>query len=86
VSNSIITVLPSGIELPNADTSCSLLEVLEFHRIFIDYQCREGYCGSCRTRLVSGFVDYTIHPIAFLNEGEILSCSCRANGNIVIEL
>ena len=31
-----------------------LLAALESHNINVEYQCREGYCGSCRTRLVSG--------------------------------
>ena len=27
----------------------SLLAALESHNIDVEYQCRAGYCGSCRT-------------------------------------
>ncbi|MDR6248923.1 ferredoxin [Klebsiella variicola] len=51
-----------------------------------NYQCREGYCGSCRTRLVSGQVDWLTEPLAFIQPGEILPCCCRAKGDIEIEM
>jgi ferredoxin len=52
----------------------------------VEYQCREGYCGSCRTRLVSGQVDWLTEPLAFIQPGEILPCCCRAKGDIEIEM
>ncbi|PLL91046.1 2Fe-2S ferredoxin, partial [Klebsiella michiganensis] len=51
-----------------------------------EYQCREGYCGSCRLRLVSGQVDWLTEPLAFVQPGEILPCCCRAKGDIEIEM
>ena len=63
----------------------SLLAALESHNINVEYQCREGYCGSCRTRLVSGQVDWLTEPLAFIQPGEILPC-CRAKGDIEIEM
>jgi ferredoxin len=36
----------------------------------VEYQCRAGYCGSCRTRLVSGQVDWLTEPLAFIQPGD----------------
>ena len=44
----------SDTRLECQDELPSLLAALESHNIDVEYQCREGYCGSCRTRLVSG--------------------------------
>ena len=52
----------------------------------VDFQCREGYCGSCRVRLISGShpVDYPAPPLAMIDEDEILPCCCRVQGVIHI--
>jgi len=54
----------------------NLLQSLEVQGVKLPYQCREGYCGSCRTRLVEGDVAYLQPPIAWVNEGEVLPCIC----------
>ncbi|PHM63661.1 class I ribonucleotide reductase maintenance protein YfaE [Xenorhabdus ishibashii] len=64
----------------------NLLEALEHGKIQPEYQCRQGYCGSCRVRLVKGKVGYPCKPLAFVNEGEILPCSCYPLTDIEIEL
>ncbi|AKH64683.1 MULTISPECIES: class I ribonucleotide reductase maintenance protein YfaE [Photorhabdus] len=64
----------------------SLLEALEQGKVQAEYQCREGYCGSCRVRLVKGKVGYRRKPLAFVNEGEILPCCCHPLSDIEIEL
>lgn len=57
----------------NANT---LLESLEAQGVDIQYQCREGYCGSCRVKLVKGQVHYFEEPMAFIDDDEILPCCC----------
>jgi ferredoxin len=52
----------------------------------VEYQCREGYCGSCRLRLVSARLTGFTEPLAFVQPGEILPCCCRAKGDIEIEM
>lgn len=82
-----VTLCLSGTELLcQHEEHPSLLVALESHRVKVEYQCREGYCGSCRTRLVAGEVDWLTEPLAFILPGEILPCCCRANGDIEIEL
>ncbi|ATC94660.1 class I ribonucleotide reductase maintenance protein YfaE [Pseudoalteromonas tunicata] len=55
----------------------TLLEHLEQHKIPVQYQCREGYCGACRCKLNSGSVEYLQEPLAFIRQGEILLCCAK---------
>jgi ferredoxin len=64
----------------------NLLTALEAHQVDVHFQCRDGYCGSCRTTLIAGEVSYTKTPMACLNSNEILPCCCKANGDVVLGL
>lgn len=64
----------------------TLLETIEQHQIEIQFHCREGYCGACRTKLISGKVEYTTDPLAFIDDDEILPCCCIPISNIEIDL
>lgn len=64
----------------------SLLEGLERIGLQVEYQCRSGYCGACRTRLIAGQVRYRFTPLAHLNADEILPCCCVPCGNVVLDL
>jgi ferredoxin len=64
----------------------TLLETIEQHNIEIQYHCREGYCGACRSKLISGEVEYTTDPLAFIDDDEILPCCCIPIKNIEIKL
>lgn len=86
MSGTIISLRASGTQLHCQNPHRSLLDALESHQVCVEFQCREGYCGSCRTRLLKGEVRYTATPLAFVQEGEILPCCCIANGDIEIEM
>ncbi|MFC3034301.1 class I ribonucleotide reductase maintenance protein YfaE [Pseudoalteromonas fenneropenaei] len=64
----------------------SLLDALEQAKVDVNYQCREGFCGACRVKLVAGQVAYNVEPLAFVREGEVLSCCCKPLSDITIEL
>ena len=81
-----VTLRITGTQLLCQDEHPSLLAALESHNVAVEYQCREGYCGSCRTRLVAGQVDWIAEPLAFIQPGESLPCCCRAEGDIAIEM
>ncbi|MCY4328740.1 MAG: class I ribonucleotide reductase maintenance protein YfaE [Endozoicomonadaceae bacterium] len=68
-----------------ADDSMSLLEAIEDQGIDVEYQCRQGFCGLCRLKLVEGKVTYFDEPIAFIPENYILPCCCKTKEDIVIE-
>lgn len=68
------------------NNNISLIKILESENIYVENQCREGFCGICRTKIIQGKVFYTKKPIAFINKNEILPCCCRLKKSIVIDL
>ena len=76
-----VTTLDTEFELlPNE----SLLAGLERTRHAVEYQCRSGYCGSCRVKLLAGWVSYRELPMAFIAEGEILACCCVLESDVAV--
>jgi hypothetical protein len=57
--------------------SGSLLELAEARGLSPEFSCREGHCGTCRTRLLAGEVTYLKPPQASVDEGEVLLCCAR---------
>lgn len=49
------------------DNQTSLLNFLEQHQIHHEYQCRSGYCGSCRVKIKKGKVSYAEAPLPLFN-------------------
>ncbi|MBE5252324.1 MAG: class I ribonucleotide reductase maintenance protein YfaE [Enterobacterales bacterium endosymbiont of Blomia tropicalis] len=86
MSRSVVILRTSGTRLECSEDHPNLLTMLEKQNICIEFQCREGYCGSCRTRLLKGEVHYAETPLAFVEQDEILPCCCKAKGEIEIEL
>lgn len=60
---------------PNANQT--ILEILEQLGYPASYQCREGYCGSCKLKVTAGDVRYVIQPMGWTDQGEILPCVCQ---------
>lgn len=55
--------------------SGSLLELAEQRGLAPAFGCRNGSCGSCRVRVLSGAVAYPQEPTADIPAGEALICS-----------
>lgn len=64
----------------------TVLDTLERNGIEAEYNCREGFCGVCRTKLQRGSVDYTLDPLAFIEDDEILTCCTVPKSNIDIKV
>ncbi|MGY0398371.1 MAG: class I ribonucleotide reductase maintenance protein YfaE [Ostreibacterium sp.] len=64
----------------------NLLDALVGSGHEIEYQCRSGYCGSCRVKTIFGQVKYSDSPLAHVHENEILPCCCRLTGSIKIDV
>ncbi|TNH03729.1 class I ribonucleotide reductase maintenance protein YfaE [Testudinibacter sp. TR-2022] len=77
--------LPQQQRTVEHDNRTSLLQTLENHGILHEYQCRSGYCGSCRVKLLNGKVSYAETPLAFLSANEILLCCCTVESDLEIE-
>jgi ferredoxin-NADP reductase/phenylpropionate dioxygenase-like ring-hydroxylating dioxygenase large terminal subunit/ferredoxin len=52
----------------------TLLEFAESIGLAPQFSCRSGICGTCKTRIVSGAVDYVEEPVAPRGPGEVLLC------------
>ncbi|MDK4684986.1 class I ribonucleotide reductase maintenance protein YfaE [Kingella negevensis] len=63
----------------------TLLEALERTGHAVEYQCRSGYCGTCRTKILSGCVNYDELPMAFVMPDEILPCCCRVESDLQLD-
>lgn len=68
---------------PNGAT---LLDMLENEQIPVVAQCRQGFCGACRTRVTKGEVEYIADPLGFTRQGEVLACVCRPKSNLEIDV
>lgn len=48
------------------------------------FQCKDGYCGTCKSKILKGHVTYLQEPISQLEEGEVLPCICVSTTEVVI--
>lgn len=80
-----ITLTQSAQNIAHSNRT-SLLESLEHHGIHHEYQCRSGYCGSCRVKIKKGKVSYKELPLAFIKPNEILLCCCQVESDLELEL
>ena len=52
----------------------TLLELAESRGLRPEFSCRGGSCGTCKTRLISGQVNYPQPPAEVPDEGHVLIC------------
>ncbi|WP_368518561.1 pyridoxamine 5'-phosphate oxidase family protein [Rhizobium sp.] len=57
-----------------APGSGTLLELAQARGLDPEFSCREGNCGTCRTKLVKGAVAYVKQPTAKIDADEVLLC------------
>ncbi len=66
----------------------SVLEVAESIGVPIDYSCRAGICGVCKTHLLEGNVTMEVQDALTEDDkakGIILACQARSIGSLVVE-
>ncbi|QBL09401.1 2Fe-2S ferredoxin-like protein [Rheinheimera sp. D18] len=64
----------------------TLLNALEQQKLQVNFNCREGYCGACRCKLLSGEISYINEPLAFVRKNEFLPCCSIPLTDIEIEI
>ncbi|AZG73157.1 class I ribonucleotide reductase maintenance protein YfaE [Shewanella livingstonensis] len=64
----------------------SLLAALESKKVHVFSECRNGFCGACKTTVISGEVSYITEPLAELKSNECLPCCCVPNGDLNLKL
>jgi len=62
------------------DPEQSLLSLAEAEGLEPPFACRAGVCGTCKTRLLDGEVDYLSTPSATVEPGSVLVCISRPRG------
>jgi len=83
---STITFAQSGVVIEWDDSEESILDAAEAAGLSPMYSCRSGICQTCSCRLVEGAVEYFNDPTAPPEDGEVLICSSRPRGNVVLDL
>ena len=63
----------------------NILDSLERENIETHYHCRDGFCGACRCKLIKGEVHYEMSPLAYVGDGEILTCCSIPSTDIEID-
>ncbi|WP_250006738.1 MOSC and FAD-binding oxidoreductase domain-containing protein [Actinoplanes sp. M2I2] len=76
----------SDLTVPWPGGSASLLELAEACDVPVRWSCRVGVCHNCESGLLSGAVDYTTDPVDPPAEGNVLICSSRPRGDVVLDL
>jgi len=66
--------------------SGTLLELAEARGLDPAFSCREGHCGSCKTRLLKGAVSYIKEPAAKVGDEEVLICCAVPAGEAPLQL
>jgi len=84
-----ITVQPSGRSF-DAEPQETLLAAGIRQGIGLPYGCKDGACGSCKCRKLSGTVRMTPHqskalPVEDEAQGYVLTCCAHATGDVVLE-
>lgn len=84
-----LTILPKGqvIDLGEDDTILDAALRADFN---MPYGCRNGSCGNCKGKVLSGSVRHDDHALSALSEAEresgmALFCCARAEGDVVVE-
>ena len=83
-----IKLQPSGITF-NAGETVTILDSALENNINIEYSCKDGTCGSCKAKLISGEIEQGENS-ALTNEdisnGFILTCCSKPKTNIEINV
>ncbi len=87
-AGSIEVTFVRSIKTAVIDAETTVLEAAEATGVAIPYECRSGFCGQCKTRLVSGAVmmecEDALSP-AEKSRNVILACQSRANGPLAVD-
>ena len=84
-----VTLRPSGIEF-QVEADETVLSAAIRQGVGLPYGCRDGACGSCKSRLIDGRVTHRAHQLKALSveeeaAGFMLTCSATAHGDLQIE-
>ncbi len=76
----------SGLAVPWPGGDGTLLDVAEACDVPVRWSCRTGVCHTCESGLLSGDVRYDPEPVDPPARGNVLICSARPDGPVVLVL
>jgi ferredoxin-NADP reductase/MOSC domain-containing protein YiiM len=76
----------SGLAINWQDGYGSLLELAEACDVPVRWSCRAGVCHNCESGLLAGEVRYDPEPVDPPADGNVLICSSRPVGPVVLDL
>jgi len=84
-----VTLQPSGHQFQVEDGEAVLIAALR-QGFVIPYGCKNGACGSCKGKILSGSVDYGVYQAKALTdeekaEGKALFCQAKPLSDLVLE-
>ena len=68
----------------NSQGKFTLLDELEAQNLDVNYNCRSGFCGACKIKVLKGSVEYLRDPLYKLKKDEVLTCCSRAKDDLSI--
>ncbi|XVV13605.1 MOSC domain-containing protein [Actinoplanes sp. CA-131856] len=81
-----VSFVRSDLTVNWPEDETSLLDLAEACDVPVRWSCRVGVCHNCESGLLSGEITYTTEPIDPPAEGNVLICSSRPRGDIVLDL
>jgi CDP-4-dehydro-6-deoxyglucose reductase len=84
-----VTLQPTGHQFP-ISTDSTILQAALDAELVIPYGCKDGACGSCKARVLSGQVDHGRSPFTTLTPNErengfALMCCAHAQSDVEVE-
>lgn len=83
-----LTLLPGSHAIPCSQDE-TLLQAALTAELLVPYGCRDGACGACKARVLTGEVDHGHTPVTTLSEteraeGGVLMCCAHACGDVTV--
>jgi ferredoxin-NADP reductase/MOSC domain-containing protein YiiM len=82
----LVTFARSGLSVPFAASTRSVLELADACDVPTRWSCRTGVCHTCVTPLLSGDVTYSPDPLEPPAEGQVLICCARPATDLVLDM
>ena len=82
----VIAFVRTGLSVHWARQYTSILELAEACDVPVRWSCRTGVCHTCETGLLDGKVEYSPEPLEPPADGNLLICSSRPAGDVVVDM
>ncbi|WP_417480657.1 2Fe-2S iron-sulfur cluster-binding protein [Maricaulis maris] len=82
----VVRFARSDLEFTWDGSSGTLLEFAEAQGLSPNFECRDGICGTCACRKLSGEVAYAEEPLDSPEDGHVLLCCSVPKGDVTLDI